>query len=254
MYALDTARDINAEAAAEAEGHSSEQYVRNLEQERDRLREMSNVTAAQARAVMGTPLDAQAEHLQETADHLDQAVTDVKEATKGGSMTIENLEGDAAGMAYLGEAGTQVLDPLKSQGETSVVDKDFMQGVEVHEREHTLQSKDLGAEAIKITATGVQVVKADQDTKDPSVITKKKFVEVGAMRMQKKVVPKSFEGLHDDYKGWYREILAHGQPDRVQELAREKDGLLKFGAEIAQKKKLSAGSAPKTPAWSARRP
>lgn len=233
MHTLNTARDIYTDTAADSEGQSSEQFARNLEQQRDHINEMANLTRAQVGAAMDAPRSAQPEHLQETAEHLDQAVSDVKAATKGGSITVESLEGDAAGQANLAQQGSQVFDPTKSQGEHTVVDKDFLTGVVRHEEEHTGQAvQDVAA--VKITAKGAEIVDADPDTTDPSVITAKQFVEVGAMNVQIQAAPKSFEGLHDSYKGWYRKILAHGSPDQVQKLARQKDGLRRFAAEVAR--------------------
>lgn len=237
MYSPDAARQYIG-AAQDAEGNSAANFVTNLEERRERLQKMANTTAAQAKGVMNGSPDPRAEQLQQDAHQLDQAVTDVQSATDGHTITIRSLEGDAAGCAHLEKKGTEELDPTKSMGNASLVDRNFMEGIPDHEEEHTRQAHQ-DVSAVTFTGNGFEVIDVPQDTDNPDVLTEKKFLEVGAMAMQKKKAPKSFEGLHGDYQRWFREVMAHGSPDRVQQLARQSDGLRTFAAEVTGHTTLS---------------
>jgi hypothetical protein len=180
--------------------------------------------------------EAAADTLEETADHLGQGAKDFQEATEGHQIVNKAHEGNIGGMATIGVEGSQSFDGAKTQGQTTVVDKDALIGVVEHEHEHTQQDQQDVA-GLKIENGTATIVEVDQDSREEDVITATDFTETGSIGAQEKEAPKSVPGLSRHYQERYAKVLSFGiHREEAIKLARQKDGLRKFGEKVTGKK------------------
>ncbi len=216
MESLRIARDLYGATAEEVDGGRLSAFTGELKEVAAALENpkvLPQVLKGHTDEISMPALEDAATHLREGAGHLEQTMGQV-------NPQMEDLPDGVAGQAYLGQQGTETVDPfapLNTQGQGNLIDVEMAKGVAEHEKFHVGQ-KEPDAEVAGVNVTAHE------------------FIEAGAIAAQLKVAPQSFNKLSLKYQSLYRKVLSlMSDSERVMELSRA-GKLQQFAKEVGSTK------------------
>lgn len=175
-------RGMIEESLHEADGQSSVEAARRIEERAQRLRTVQQ----NMRAMAGRAMAPSLRQMQEMEGTLQDAADDLRSLDVG----VESLESGVGGQAYVGQEGTAVVDMQKALREDGTFDMQFARGVEAHEHRHEEQAS------------------ASRD-----------ILETDAMLAAKKKVPESINHVSAEYRAIFSRTLERYTERQVQDIA-----------------------------------
>lgn len=175
-------RGMIEESLHEADGQSSVEAARRIEERAQRLEAVQE----KVRAMVGNVMDASMRQIAQTQGELEDAAADLRSLDIG----VESLGSGVGGQAYVGQEGTAVVDMRKALREDGTFDMQFARGVEAHEHRHEEQAS------------------ASRD-----------ILETDAMLAAKKKVPESINHVSSEYRAIFSRTLARYTEQQVEDIA-----------------------------------
>ncbi len=288
MAPLHESRQVYKEIARESEGQSGHQLAEKLRQRGAQLKTMQSDTSTRLKLVVPEAhssqelqdeagqtvermsdadrlkymrlvgVDEQApastEKIEAVADDLTEAAEDIDDTV--GDATMAKLPEGVAGQANLERRGSKQVDPLSTQGQDRLVNREFATGVNVHETFHENQtapnanavSIDAAAQAIEYERFQAKVfdaspipndefanhIESTSQTSD-DVVDAHEFIEAGAIAAQIDAAPQSFDGLSSEYKTLYSKVTGMLDHNQVRDFSKEGD-MVGFAQAVAEKR------------------